>query len=170
MKHLFVIPIFSSLLLLQPAAAHEAHVHGVASLDVAIEKGLLSIDLDTPADNLLGFEHAPRGAAEQQQADKIAALLGLPDKLFRLSPAAKCVAAKPTLNAPILSGKNLADEHSDIETNFTFFCANPAALANLDVLLFDAFPRLNSIKLQLAGPKGQRGMTLQKGQRSVSLK
>lgn len=170
MKYPFLLSILSSLLLPPAATAQEAHVHGRASLDVAIDGGQLSIDLDTPADNLLGFEHAPRSAAEQQQAGRVATLLGQPDKLFRLNPEAKCVAGKPTLDAPILSGKKAKDEHSDIEAGYGFVCANPAALANLDVLLFDAFPRLNSIKLQLAGPKGQRGMSLQKRQRSVGLK
>lgn len=151
-------------------AGHEAHVHGVASVDVAIDGNVLSIDLDTPADNLLGFEHTPRSADEKQRAGRVAALLAQPDTLFRINPEAGCVAAKPALQAPILSGSGATGEHNDIEASFGFNCARPAALANLNVLLFDAFPRLNSIKLQLAGPKGQRGQTLQKGQRSVSLK
>ena len=37
----------------------DAHEHGAASLDIALDGDRLYIDLDTPADNVLGFEHAP---------------------------------------------------------------------------------------------------------------
>lgn len=170
MSRLFALMLLFSTSCAFAGAGHGAHVHGTASLDVAIDGNTLSIDLDTPADNLLGFEHAPRSAADKQQASRVAALLAQPEKLFRINPEARCSADKPLLQAPILGGSAAAGEHNDIEASYGFRCANPAALANLDVLLFDAFPRLGSIRLQLAGPKGQRGMTLQKGLRSVSLK
>ena len=157
-------------LLAMPAQAGEAHAHGIAGLGVAIEGQELTIEFDSLADNLLGFEHAPKSAAEQKRAGEVLALISKPEKLFRLNPEAKCSANMPAIEAPLLLGRPVSGEHSDIAATFGFRCAKPAALSRLDVLLFDVFPGMGQIKLQLAGPTGQRGQTLTKAQRSVSLK
>lgn len=159
-----------SCLLAVPAHGGEAHVHGHAGLGVAIEGQELTIEFDSPADNLLGFEHAPKSAAEQKLAGEVLALISKPEKLFRLNPEAKCSASMPAIEAPLLLGRPVSGEHGDISATFGFRCAKPAALSQLDVLLFDVFPRLTQARLQLAGPAGQRGQTLTKAQRSVSLK
>ena len=39
---------------------HDAHVHGVAHLNVALEGNDLYIELTSPAANIVGFEHDPR--------------------------------------------------------------------------------------------------------------
>ncbi|WP_323510129.1 ZrgA family zinc uptake protein, partial [Glaciimonas sp. CA11.2] len=59
MKHIFSSVAISALLCLalSPAIAHEAHVHGVGKLDVAIDGAQITLHLDTPLINLLGFEH-----------------------------------------------------------------------------------------------------------------
>jgi hypothetical protein len=43
-----------------PAMSHEAHVHGIGKLDVAVEGANLSLHLDTPLANLVGFEHTAK--------------------------------------------------------------------------------------------------------------
>jgi hypothetical protein len=48
-----------------PALAASPHEHGVARLDVAVDAGRVSFSLETPLDNLLGFERAPRTDAER---------------------------------------------------------------------------------------------------------
>ena len=55
------------------AMAHEpgAHVHGVATLQVTQDQDTLSIDLDSPLDNLLGFEHAPRTDKQKQAVQQM---------------------------------------------------------------------------------------------------
>jgi hypothetical protein len=42
-------------------SAGKAHEHGALKLDVAIEGNKLTIAMEAPLDNLLGFERAPRG-------------------------------------------------------------------------------------------------------------
>jgi hypothetical protein len=44
---------------------HEAHVHGVARMNVALEGDALFIELISPAANIVGFEHAPRNAEQK---------------------------------------------------------------------------------------------------------
>jgi hypothetical protein len=64
---------------------HEAHVHGVAHLNVALEGNNLYIELSSPAANIVGFEHHPR-TEEQKAAVKTAIeTLEAGEKLFALS-------------------------------------------------------------------------------------
>jgi hypothetical protein len=42
------------------------HVHGEANLFIAMEKGTVLVELESPADNILGFEHAP--STDQQKS------------------------------------------------------------------------------------------------------
>lgn len=51
-----------SVLVLLPATLHageKAHQHGVAILEVAVDGGTLRLRLESPLNNLAGFEHAP---------------------------------------------------------------------------------------------------------------
>jgi len=63
---------------------HEAHVHGVAHMNVALESNSLYIELSSPAANIVGFEHHPR-TEEQKAAVKTAIeTLEAVEKLFAL--------------------------------------------------------------------------------------
>ena len=55
-------------LCLTPLLAHaggKAHVHGVATLDIAVEARKITVQLESPLDNLLGYERTPRTDAER---------------------------------------------------------------------------------------------------------
>ena len=156
------------------ALAGAAHEHGVARLDVAVDAGRVSIELDTPLDNLLGFERAPRTDAER---DKIAAMLArlrAGDVLFRIDAAAGCTLAKVDLvSAPLELGKvaagAAASDHADLNAVFDFRCKNGARAGFVEVGLFDAFPALKRIELQVLTPKGQLKATLRKPASRVML-
>ena len=63
---------------------HEAHVHGIAHMNVALEGNNLYIELSSPAANIVGFEHHPR--TEEQKAAVKTAIESLEagQKLFAL--------------------------------------------------------------------------------------
>jgi hypothetical protein len=63
---------------------HEAHVHGVAHMNIAFERNNLYIELSSPAANIVGFEHHPR--TEEQKAAVKTAIESLEagEKLFAL--------------------------------------------------------------------------------------
>lgn len=44
---------------------HPAHVHGVGKLDVALEGNTLTLHLDTPLVNVVGFEHAASSSKDK---------------------------------------------------------------------------------------------------------
>lgn len=152
-------------------AAPQAHQHGVASLAVAVDGNRLSIELDAPLDGFLGFERAPRTDAEKKAAAELLARLKSADGLFRPDAAAGCKAGAAEVKAPVLEpgARPAQGDHADLEAQFVFDCAQPAALRQLDVGLFDAFKRLQRIDVQVAGPKGQSKVTLRRPARTVPL-
>lgn len=156
-------------------AASKAHEHGSLKLDVAIEGNKLTIAMEAPLDNLLGFERAPRTDAERKAAADVLTRLRSMDKgtpLFAVDTAAQCTLGKTEVQAPVLEpgAKPAAkDGHADLDASYEFTCAKPDALRTLDVGLFDAYKRIQRIDVQVAGPKGQSKVTLKRPARSVKL-
>lgn len=138
-------------------AGGKAHVHGIAKLDIAVEAAKITVQLESPLDNLLGFERAPRTDAERKQADAMVARLKAADAMFRIDPAARCALGKVELasSALKLGQPDLTEEaHADIDGTFEFNCADAAKAAFIDVGLFE-FKRLQRLEVQVAASKGQ---------------
>ena len=138
-------------------AAGKAHVHGIAKLDVAVESTKITLQLESPLDNLLGFERAPRTDAERQQADALVTRLKAAAAMFRIDPAAQCTLGKVDLasSALKLGQPDPSEEgHADIDGTFEFDCADASKAAYIDVGLFD-YKRLQRLEVQVAAPKGQ---------------
>ena len=53
----------------EPMRQHDAHVHGEATGNLALDESILRLELDIPAYNLIGFEHAPVNAEQQALLD-----------------------------------------------------------------------------------------------------
>jgi hypothetical protein len=69
---------------------HGVHVHGVGNLNVLLHGTELVIELETPAANITGFEHAPENEAQEKQLDEALTTLRSGDKLFAFSGAGGC--------------------------------------------------------------------------------
>lgn len=54
---------------------HSAHVHGVATGNLAQDGQSFRLELEIPGINLVGFEHAPRTEAQQESLKAVLALL-----------------------------------------------------------------------------------------------
>ena len=155
-------------------AAGKAHEHGALKLDVAIEGRQLRIAMEAPLDNLLGFERAPRTDAERKAAAELLARLRKPAQgttLFAADAAAQCTLAQAEVRAPVLEGpaKSAAEDHADLDADYEFTCAKPAELRNLQLGLFAAYPRLQRIDVQVAGPQGQSKLTLKRPTQTLKL-
>ena len=157
------------------AWAGKAHEHGALKLDVAVEGHRLTIAMEAPLDNVLGFERAPRNDAERKAAAEALARLRSKDKgmaLFTPDAAAQCTLDKAEVSAPVLEpGVKAAaqDGHAELDASYEFSCAQAGELRNLDVALFDAYKRIQRIDVQVAGAKGQWKVTLRRPARKVQL-
>ncbi|MCO5977932.1 DUF2796 domain-containing protein [Ideonella oryzae] len=164
------------------AQAHEpgAHVHGAAVLRVVVDGNTLNAELESPLDNILGYEHAP-GTPQEQQAVKLAvAALRKPGGILQPTPAAQCTLQKVSLASAALTPAMLGGAgpatppspnepagHADLDGDFSWQCAKPEFLHSLRVDLFLAFPRLHKMQVEVAGPKGQSAATLTESHRTV---
>jgi len=152
------------------APAH-AHKHGLVRLDVAVDAGTLTVRLETPMDSLVGFEHRPRNAAQRKAADTALTRLSDPAALLRPDAAAQCklteskiddALLRPQPTTPATPKATSEPEHADIEGTFTFTCQRPEQLKTLTLALFEAFPRMRTIEVQVAGAQGQSRQTLKR--------
>ena len=157
-----------ALLPLAVAHAHEEHEHGslgkhehgVANLNLALEGSTLEIGLESPAMNIFGFEHAANSEADNKAIAAARTQLENPVQLFRLPAAAGCSLSTQQLHSPLLEQHgHQHDEHSDIDADYSFSCKQPEQLQQLDLSgLYQAFPAMHQINVQLIGPKGQQGV------------
>jgi hypothetical protein len=139
------------------AQAH-AHQHGAITLSIGIEAVLLTVQLEAPLDSLVGFEHAPRTAAQKQTAQTLLARLRTPANLFRPDAAAGCTPGEFEIEPGVLDAGAPAssDGHADLEATWTWTCTNPLALRSLDLDgLMKAAPRIARVSAQVASPQGQ---------------
>ena len=140
-------------------AADQRHVHGVAKLDIAVEAKKISIQLDSPLGNLLGFERAPRTQAERTLAEEVIGKLKAAGAMFRIDPAAQCVLSHFDLSSGALKlgtheHAQTDQDHADIDGSFGFNCVDAGKAAYIDVGLFD-FARLQTLEVQVATLHGQ---------------
>lgn len=159
------------------AQAHQtAHVHGRIQLGVALEGQQLVVDIDTPLDSLLGFEHAPRTPAQKTLAADWATRLRAGTGLLRPNPEARCTLEGAELEAPVLGlGPDAVSQpgptggHADLEGHWTFRCEQPSALRTIELGFFDASPHARTIEVQWVRAGHQGAQTLKRPQSRLSL-
>lgn len=156
-----------------------AHEHGVGSLNLVVDGNDVSIELDSPAENLLGFEYLPTSDADKAKVKALRAQLTEAQTLFLFPAAAACRLAGVELNSALFDAvaddhglahdqtEQTAEAHADIQAQFQFTCAQAAQLDQIQVALFSAFPGTERLLLQAIGPQGQQGGELTAAQNLI---
>lgn len=182
-----------ALLPLAAAQAHDheheehgslgAHEHGVARMNVALDGNSLELELESPAMNLVGFEHAANSDADKAKVAAARAQLEKPLDLFAIPLVAGCKVAGQELESPLFGNapehehehedadhdEAEGHEHSEIHAHYQLECAKPENLKTLDLkALFTRFPATQKIQVQLIGPQGQQGAELTPASPSLS--
>ena len=150
---LMAIPMFAF------AAPHGAHVHGAAELDVVLDGKKILITLESPADNLLGFERAPKSEFEKNKLKDVTQQLQFAANLF--APNAQCQSAKPAVTMPTF-GTVTKGGHSDISAEYAFECSNSPS--HIKLPLWQTFPGFKNLTVNLVTEKGQKQLKLKPGQ------
>lgn len=174
---------FAVLISISPIViAHElgAHVHGIASLQVAVDEQTMTLDFSSPLDNLIGFEHVPTNAKQKAAVKKMVDSLNKAEQFFIPTTDAQCTLQSVKLDSLVLEPKTSTDKkdasqhheeergHADIDGEFVFSCKQTGKLHDLEVRLFDAYPNLHQLKVEVASQKKQAGATLTTELRRVS--
>src|SRR3546814_12104104 len=90
-----------------------AHEHGVGRLNAALDGQTLELELESPAMNLVGFEHAATSDADKAKVAAVRAQLDKPLALFSLPAAAKCTVAQQELESPLFGNAPAHDAHDE---------------------------------------------------------
>lgn len=169
---------------------HSAHEHGSAQLNLAIVGAEVEVELETPAANIVGFEHMPSGEADHHALDEAVAALKKGDALFRFDPAADCRLIEAAVKSPLLEEGDHHDEHeehekhdehhdeheeheeahSEFHAHYHFNCTHPAQLSELKVDLFDQFPATYRLNVQYLINDKQGAVQLEADHREIHLK
>ncbi|WP_295520208.1 DUF2796 domain-containing protein [uncultured Stenotrophomonas sp.] len=138
-----------------------AHVHGQATVDLAMDQGRLELALQAPGIGILDFERPPANASEQAALASALAALKRADWLT-LPSAAQCTPlhrdahadgfAAAAARSATAAGKHA---HAGFTAELSYQCANPAALRVLVLSLPKAFPNLHQVIVNTATPAGQ---------------
>jgi hypothetical protein len=181
------------------AWAGKAHEHGLARLDVGVEAGRVTLSLEVPLEDLVGFERAPRTEAERAAVTAALARLTEVDRLVRIDSAAGCGTGKVVLVAPMWgvgastvpaagaastaapasaaaarapsapAATTAREGHGDLEATFEFRCSAAPRAGHVEVGLFEAFARLKRIEVQAVTPRGQMKVVLRRPQARIGL-
>lgn len=146
------------------AHGSKAHVHGNAEMQVVVDGDAVEIALQSPLNSLVGFEHAPRNEKQRKALQAMEQRFHSPALLFVPTAAAQCQSQPVELITPFkleaTSKSQPQNEHAELEASIRFQCANPAALKGMEVRLFEAFPKLHRIDVQMITGSGQAATRL----------
>lgn len=84
----------------QAQRQHDSHVHGIAQLNLAVEGSELHIEIESPAFNIVGFEHEPSSAADRERIDHAIRVLQDGERLFGMTQAAGCRLVAVDIDTP----------------------------------------------------------------------
>jgi hypothetical protein len=154
---------------------HGAHEHGAGELTVALDGQELVVELVSPLDNLVGFEHAPTNDAQREALDTAGRRLRDAGAMFALPAAAACSIGHVDLESPWpmaapdheaqtqagdVHAKPARGNHEDVLVTYHFMCTQPQALDRLEVRAFAQFPRLRELRVEHASARGQGAAVL----------
>lgn len=150
----------------------DAHVHGLAELTLVLEGNTLELELESPAANIVGFEHRASTPEQRGLADEAKAILESPQALFTFA-GTRCelkqanVDVSSVMNTTDDDHANHAEEdhhekqhdhdtehnrhseaydtHSEIRAHYHFDCKQGSELTAVSVKLLDHFPGIENL-------------------------
>lgn len=125
------------------------HEHGHLTLNVVVQGDLLSVELDAPGINVLGFEHRPVTAKEQTQFANQERWLRSGLEAIGVPGAAGCRLAKVVVSSPNWAAADDGVDHGDYTVAWQFRCRQPAALAWFEPWLLQKLLDVDQVDVNL---------------------
>jgi hypothetical protein len=159
---------------------HEAHLHGSAELTLAIEADSLEISLESPAANIVGFEHRATSPEQVNAATKAQAALNSAERLFSFT-GSSCSLQKASIDMSAIIEPDQAHDthekhhagdgdhehhddeegsHSEISAVYHYQCKSGADISGITVNLHDYFPAIENLKIMWLTDSGQGAVEL----------
>lgn len=178
MRRLFLFGFGMALLSGAAQAQHRelgAHEHGRGTLNIAIEGTRVSMELEVPGADIVGFEHEAKTKKQKVAVDKAKAQLAAPLALFVLPAAAGCKVEetkveietgdhdakgdpKVATEAPKDAAKAADHDdhgHSQFHVEYALACTQPASLTGIEFAYFRTFAAAQRLNVNVITSKGQ---------------
>jgi Protein of unknown function (DUF2796) len=144
---------------------HGTHVHGTAKLNIAVEERTATVEFESPADSIIGFEHKAKTAAEQQQQARALDLLKNKIGSMVIFEAALGCRLSPTS----LDVVQQDQEHSEVHGIFAVSCDRHLAGSKVRFGFTKTFPALLTVDVQVVAPTQQVGATIKQDRGEVEV-
>jgi hypothetical protein len=177
------------VLAVYPAAAQTPHrelgphVHGRGTLNIAIEGDKVTMELETPGMDIVGFEHAATTQRDKATVEKAKAQLSAPLSLFTLPAGAGCRVTEATIAIEQGEHEHDAKEkaeastkgeahsagHSEFHAQYALECSSANAITAIEFGYFRAFPGAEKLDINVITPKGQSRFEATRARPNISL-
>jgi len=149
------------------------HEHGHGRLNIAIEDNRVSMELEVPGADIVGFEHEPSTPEQNAAIEKAKAKLADALSIFKLPASAECkVEDAKVLIQPEheheagddhheheANGEHEHEEgehhHSEFHVEYTLGCKSSARLTSMAFDYFNEFAGAQALEISIITPKGQ---------------
>lgn len=143
---------------------HAPHVHGQATVDVALDQQTLEFALQAPGIGILDYERPPANAAEQAALARATTVLK-GGSWVTLPTAADCrltssKADAEGFDATVAAPPPGQHRHAGFTATLQYRCADPAALRAIVMRLPVLFPGLHEVIVNSATANGQNRSVL----------
>ena len=157
----------------------DAHVHGMAEINIAVEGNKADVEFRAPAENIMGFEHEAKSESDKKKRD--AALRTLQTKMSQMvlfDPKLSCqfsdaktavVEEKEGKTAQEPKDQKKAGEHREVRATWSVACDKPLAGSRVTFGVTKVFPEIHEINIQVLSDTKQSGATIKKDQGDVRL-
>jgi hypothetical protein len=130
------------------------HTHGVGKLEIGQQGSIVKATFVLPMESLVGFEHAPKTAAQKAAVEQLQVNLSKENALIQFSPSAQC--KQTALQYTASSGQG----HADVILEVQFQCQNTHSLGKIEFDIFKQYPKLKQLDVQWVNQKEQRKFVL----------
>ena len=154
------------------ASELDAHEHGSANLDIAIDTSTIEMRFESPAVNIVGFEYATEDEQQLLLINKAKSNLSNFDLIYGLVGDVSCQTVKSSAKW-VTEHKAGHDDHDDHEAGhddhgevakaehaefiaeYRLECNQLNNLAAIDVKMFEFFPAIEDLDVQVVYSQGQ---------------
>jgi Protein of unknown function (DUF2796) len=146
------------------------HEHGRGTLNIAVEGNKISMELDVPGIDIVGFEHEAKTHKDKTTLEKAKQKLSAPLSLFKLPASAGCRVTEAKVevetgehdHAAKEEKKGEASKSSEKEQHHSEF-------HNAEFGYFNAFPGAEKLEVNVITPKGQNKFEVTRTRPNLSL-
>jgi Protein of unknown function (DUF2796) len=163
-----------------------AHEHGRGTLNIAVEGNKVTMELEAPGVDIVGFEHAAKTSREKAAVEKAKVQLAAPLTLFALPASAACRVTEAKVEVEIGNhdhgakakgqppksadkGGGKSEGHSEFHVEYALECAAPANLTTIEFGYFRAFAGAQKLDVNVITPKGQNKFEVTRASPRLSL-